>query len=104
MAFLPTMSIISFFLLASCSLALQVTPNSPCAPLCLAPGQDVSDPNLSNITSSDITCIDANYDATVAGKRFQSCVSCLQASSATGGGETDQAWFLCKSPYWVQDS
>jgi len=77
--------------------ALQVTPNSKCATVCMDyAGADPSDPNVSNTYGSDIVCNDADYNTTAVGLKFQNCVDCLQTSTATGSGETDQSWFLCE--------
>lgn len=84
--------------LAKLGLGLQVTPNSDCAKLCINdPTTDVSDPNSSSINGTDIVCTDGTYSNTVAGQRFESCVSCLQNSTAKTATENDQEWFLCKS-------
>lgn len=78
--------------------ALQVTPNSKCASICMdVAGQDPSDPNVSNTYGSDIVCNDADYSSTALGRKFENCINCLQNSSATSTEETDQSWFLCKS-------
>jgi hypothetical protein len=77
--------------------AFQVTPNSPCASACMDdPTQDPSNPNSSNISGSDIVCQDGDYTTTKAGQKFEQCLSCLQNSTASGSGESDQAWFLCE--------
>jgi len=77
--------------------ALQVTPNSPCASLCIdTPDLDISDPNSSNTRNSDMTCNDRLYKASAAGIKWKSCMSCLQTSTYNQGKESDQAWFLCK--------
>lgn len=77
------------------TLALQVTPNSGCASVCVDyAGADPSDPNVSNTYGSDIVCNDADYSTTAVGQKFQTCINCLQNSTATGSGETDESWFL----------
>ena len=77
--------------------ALQVTPNSGCASVCIdSPGLDLSDPNSSSTTGDDITCVDKAYAGSPFGQKFQKCVSCLQNSTAVQGHENDQMWFLCK--------
>ncbi|KAI1340924.1 hypothetical protein F5Y15DRAFT_36275 [Xylariaceae sp. FL0016] len=81
---------------ASCCTALQVTPNSPCASLCIDSSDlDLSDPNSSTTTSHDISCHDSDYSSTPTGQKFQSCMSCLQDSTFSQGSENDQLWFLC---------
>ncbi|KAK5631150.1 hypothetical protein RRF57_006865 [Xylaria bambusicola] len=84
-------------LLIPYSLALQVTPDSPCASFCIdSEGDDVSDPNASTTTNKDITCYDSKYVSSPAGQKFQRCISCLQDSTFSQGEETDQLWFLCR--------
>lgn len=73
---------------------LQVTPNSPCSSICTDGG---SDPNQSNFIGSDIVCKDSDYPSSAAGQRFSSCINCLQNSTFSGSGQSDQAWFLCES-------
>jgi hypothetical protein len=97
MGFFRRASLLSILLLTSKALALQVTPNSPCASVCMDdPSQDASDPNTSNTYPSDIVCNDADYENTSVGRKFASCVNCLRNSTASGAGENDQSWFLCK--------
>lgn len=75
--------------------ALQVTPNSGCASICLDnPTKDVSDPNVSNTFGSDIVCIDGDYGSNAVGQKFRKCMDCLQSSTAEASGENDQGWFL----------
>ena len=77
--------------------ALQVTPNSPCAALCIDDQSlDPSDPNSSNTVNRDIVCADADYSASQAGTKWQGCMSCLQNSTFVQDAENDQMWFLCK--------
>lgn len=76
---------------------LQVTPNSACAELCMDdPTTDISDPNSSSTNGSDIVCTDSAYTSTSVGQKFNSCISCLQNSTANATSENDQEWFLCK--------
>ncbi|KAI1747352.1 hypothetical protein F4782DRAFT_521345 [Xylaria castorea] len=80
--------------------ALQVTPNSPCASFCLdSEGSDVSDPNSSTTTNKDITCYNSKYATSLAGQKFQRCISCLQDSTFSQGSESDQLWFLYNLRY-----
>ncbi|KAI0490410.1 hypothetical protein F4859DRAFT_7179 [Xylaria cf. heliscus] len=80
--------------------ALQVTPNSPCASFCIdSEGDDVSDPNSSSTTNKDITCYDSKYTTSLAGQKFQRCISCLQDSTFSQGSESDQLWFLYNLRY-----
>lgn len=78
--------------------ALQVTPDSPCAALCIdSPGLDPSDPNSSSTRGGDVACEDGALRSTPRGQKFQRCVGCLQGSAFAQGSESDQAWFLCTS-------
>ncbi|KAI0525366.1 hypothetical protein F5B22DRAFT_589596 [Xylaria bambusicola] len=87
-------------LLIPYSLALQVTPNSPCASFCIdSEGDDVSDPNSSTTTNKDITCYDSKYISSPVGQKFQRCISCLQDSTFSQGKETDQLWFFYNLRY-----
>lgn len=82
-------------LLASFTTALQVSPNSPCASVCLDnSNSDPSSPSSSNTYSSDISCNDADYNSTAVGKKFQACLSCLQTSTFSATPEVDQLWFI----------
>ena len=98
MAVLPVTSIFSLLLLAHRILALQVSPDSPCASVCIdGSGLNGSDPNSSNTYGSDIVCLDDSFHTTTVGQKYESCVSCLQNSTAVASGESDTEWFLCKS-------
>ncbi|KAI0150182.1 hypothetical protein GGR57DRAFT_493251 [Xylariaceae sp. FL1272] len=80
--------------------ALQVTPGSACAALCLDDTEgDSSDPNASNTEPSDITCTDDDYESTTRGVKFKNCVNCLQNSNATSDTENDISWFLYNVRY-----
>lgn len=95
---MPAMTLILSLLLLHTPfiLALQVSPNSPCAPVCLDdPNDDASDSNALNTTGADITCIDKDYNTTAKGQRFVSCLNCLQTSTASDSGQNDQDWYLC---------
>ncbi|KAI1776293.1 hypothetical protein F4818DRAFT_375886 [Hypoxylon cercidicola] len=82
--------------------ALQVTPGSTCAAICLdAPEGDVRDPAASSTNSSDIVCNDEEYTTTASGIRFKSCVECLQESHAVSGEENDISWYLYNLRYSV---
>lgn len=82
-------------------LALQVTPNSPCAAACIdKDGTDLSDPNTSSTKPADITCEDRQYGS-AAGQKWQKCMSCLQNSTWSQGSESDQQWFLYNERYSV---
>ncbi|KAI5924151.1 hypothetical protein F4810DRAFT_146549 [Camillea tinctor] len=93
-------SLPAFALLVSYAMALQVTPNSPCASFCVDSNDlDFSDPNSSTTGSDDITCYDSDYSSTSAGQKFQRCISCLQDSTFSQGSENDQLWFLYNLRY-----
>ncbi|KAJ9143726.1 LPXTG-domain-containing protein [Pleurostoma richardsiae] len=80
--------------------ALQVTPNSPCASLCIdSDTLDTSDPNSSTTTGSDIVCEDADFDSSGTGTKWEQCMTCLQNSTFSQGSENDQMWFLYNLRY-----
>jgi hypothetical protein len=80
-------------------LGLQVAPDSPCAPLCIDEDDlNKADPKSSNTLGKDITCDDSDYLTKPEGQKFQKCMTCLEDSTYSKDGETDQQWFLCKSP------
>ncbi|GAB1314075.1 hypothetical protein MFIFM68171_04285 [Madurella fahalii] len=92
-------TLVSVFSLSQLASTLQVTPNSPCAALCLdSPDLDASDPNSSNTRNSDISCHDDDY-ASPAGTKFRNCVTCLQDSGFSQGSESDSMWFLYNLRY-----
>ncbi|CAP72861.1 uncharacterized protein PODANS_2_2930 [Podospora anserina S mat+] len=75
--------------------ALQVTPNSPCASKCLdSDDLDASDPNSSHTRNSDVVCEDNKFSS-AKGQKWQTCMSCLETSTFSQGGESDTMWFLC---------
>ncbi|KAI1171942.1 hypothetical protein F4777DRAFT_590873 [Nemania sp. FL0916] len=85
-------------LLIPCSLALLVTPNSPCASFCLDSSDNISNPNSYTTTNKEITCRNSDYTSQV-GQKFEQCMSCLQDSTFSQGDETDQLWFLYNLRY-----
>ncbi|ORY71506.1 uncharacterized protein BCR38DRAFT_329370 [Pseudomassariella vexata] len=92
--------ILLFALFRQHIVALQVTPNSPCASFCLDSNDlDFSDPKSSNTENKDITCYDDEYKTSPAGQKFQRCMSCLQDSTFAQGSENDQSWFLYNLRY-----
>ncbi|KAH8664185.1 hypothetical protein BX600DRAFT_512247 [Xylariales sp. PMI_506] len=96
-------SIIIISFLSALSLALQVSPNSTCAALCLdnpANGNPL-DPAASTTNSSDITCVDSDYSTTSTGIKFKNCIDCLQDSTDVSGEENDIHWFLYNVRYAV---
>ncbi|KAI1084263.1 hypothetical protein F5B20DRAFT_524202 [Whalleya microplaca] len=101
-----TMSIIallfSVLLLRYHAFALQVTPGSTCAAVCLDnPESDPLDPRSSNTSPSDIICDDDGYDTDGTGIKYKNCINCLQKSNATSGSENDALWFLYNVRYAV---
>ncbi|KAK1760632.1 hypothetical protein QBC47DRAFT_10891 [Echria macrotheca] len=80
--------------------ALQVTPNSPCASVCIdQPNFDVSAPASSNTRNTDIVCTDAALSSTPQGQKWKDCMTCLQHSTFSQGPENDQMWFLYNARY-----
>ncbi|KAK8079104.1 LPXTG-domain-containing protein, partial [Apiospora phragmitis] len=95
-----SLTVIIFFFPFRFGSALQVTPNSPCASVCVDSNDlDYSDPNSSNILNKDVNCHDKDYASTAAGQKFRRCLSCLQDSTFSQGSETDQGWFLYNLRY-----
>jgi hypothetical protein len=77
--------------------ALQVTPGSSCAALCLEdPESDALDSTTSNTNPDEITCNDGDYESTPTGIKYKNCLDCLQKSNATREAEEDSSWFLCE--------
>ncbi|KAI1438236.1 hypothetical protein GGR50DRAFT_483452 [Xylaria sp. CBS 124048] len=82
--------------------ALQVTPGSRCAVLCLDnPELDPNDPKSSTINTDDIVCSDDDYNTSPPGIKFQNCLDCLQTSNATSNTESDTSWFLYNLRYSI---
>ncbi|KAK3403191.1 hypothetical protein B0T20DRAFT_486154 [Sordaria brevicollis] len=93
-------ALLSFLLTTHLASALQVTPNSPCASVCLdSPDLDRSDPNSSNTKNNDIVCKDGKVDNSPAGTKWKDCMTCLQTSTFSQDSETDQMWFLYNLRY-----
>ena len=104
MAILRMKSVLSILLLSHKVLALQVSPNSPCASVCLDDATaDPSDPNTSNTYPTDIVCSNVDYDSTPVGRKFEACTDCLRNSTSSSSGENDQSWFLCESLTFGKD-
>lgn len=86
-----------FFLLLSSTTAIQVTPGSPCASVCLdSPDGDSLREAASTTNSSNIVCDDVDYFSSTNGQKFKDCITCLQTSNSSSGEENDVSWFLCK--------
>lgn len=84
-AFIAASSIISR------TLALQVTPGSACASVCLDSAQGDTP-----LGTSDIVCDDSDYFSSEAGVKFKKCEECLQTSKAVNKSESDSSRFLCE--------
>ncbi|KAK5993337.1 hypothetical protein PT974_06766 [Cladobotryum mycophilum] len=82
--------------------ALEVSPGSPCATLCLdSPSGNEWNASASNTYTEDITCHDDGYYSTSKGQKFRKCLDCLQTSSRGHEGETDLEWFIYNLRYTV---
>ncbi|KAM3507621.1 hypothetical protein MY11210_007071 [Beauveria gryllotalpidicola] len=77
--------------------ALQVTPDSPCAPLCLD-SSSPSNSSIAKIRDDEILCSNRDY-AGEQGQKFQRCMNCLQNSTYSQGSQNDQAWFMYNLQY-----
>ena len=98
----PASAFFVFLLFVASTRAIQVAPNSPCASLCIDDSSlDVSDPNSSSTTNTDITCDDADFASSAAGQKWTRCMGCLQNSTFSQGVESDQAWFFYNLRYNV---
>jgi hypothetical protein len=90
-------------LLATLVSSLEVTVDSPCAPICIddtAKG-NVSDPRASLTFNRDLFCYDWEVDgsnSTIAGRKFKECNNCLKSSGYKSDkvDERDVTWFVCK--------
>jgi len=83
--------------LITSTLAIEFTPNSGCAPVCMDnSSQNASNPDASTIQGSDIVCAVGDYQSTAVGQKFENCLNCLQNSSTSTSTENDVMWFLCK--------
>ncbi|KAJ5142835.1 uncharacterized protein N7515_001622 [Penicillium bovifimosum] len=73
-------------------LGLRTTPGSPCTDVC---------GTTTNTTSSEITCLDENYNSTSVGKDFQKCISCQLDSEFHDAetGDSDVNWALYNLRY-----
>lgn len=68
-------------------LALGVTPDSPCASQCA---------DSTDTTDADVACEDSRLTGDGSGSKYKQCMSCLQNSTYSQDGESDQGWFLRK--------
>ena len=98
---MPTyLSLLALLVLLRSALALQVTPGSPCAALCM--DDEDNDPfsaESSTTNTTDIVCQDSLYSETDEGAKFKSCLECLQKSDKTNGTEADNYWLLYNLRY-----
>lgn len=86
-------------MLSAITTALQVTPDSPCASLCLDPSTSgMVDSSMPNMHPNDIICNNRDLSSEK-GQRFQSCMNCLQNSTYTTDSQNDQAWFMYNLQY-----
>ncbi|KAJ4375946.1 hypothetical protein N0V83_001225 [Neocucurbitaria cava] len=97
----PTTSGFLLLLVAlSRSSALEVSPDSPCAPKCLDnPNGNVSDVDSSKTFNYNLACHDWEYmgdNSTQVGQKFKDCNNCLKSSEYidTASDERDVEWFL----------
>jgi hypothetical protein len=92
-----TFCVLFFLSIFSTTLALQVTPGSSCASICMdVQNGDPMNPASSNTNVSEIACTDVDFYSTAKGLKFKNCMDCLQKSPAVSGDESDSLWFLCK--------
>ncbi len=88
-----------FLVVVSVVSALQVTPGSKCASVCLDKSNgDSLDPNASNTKPSDIVCNDVDYWSTSVGVKYRTCLDCLQNSTTADTTESDISWYICQEP------
>jgi hypothetical protein len=81
----------TLFILMSIARALRVTPNSPCTSVCVDNGS-----GRPNTSGSDIVCTDSGFSKAKVGRKFASCVNCLQNSTFSNADENDQDSFICE--------
>lgn len=78
-------------------LALEVTPESPCAAYCLDSAEgNTADANDSSTNATDLTCRDVSYSTSDTGIKYKNCMECLQQSTKVDGHQSDLKWFICK--------
>ncbi|KAF7875027.1 hypothetical protein EAF04_002199 [Stromatinia cepivora] len=82
-----------FSLVTNIALALMVTPDSPCMSLC-SDGQ-----GSDSIDGSEIVCQNNDFITITAGQKLNSCLSCLQLSTAAGDDQNDQHCFIYNIRY-----
>jgi hypothetical protein len=98
------MTRIALFLgLSAISLALEVSPNSPCAAKCIDDPRtgDVANRSSSLTFSTDLFCYDwevVGSNSTQNGQKMKDCNNCLKSSGygSEAWPETDRGWFMCK--------
>ena len=98
------MTRIALFLgLSTISLALEVSPNSPCAAKCIDDPRtgDVANRSSSLTFSTDLFCYDwevVGSNSTQNGQKMKDCNNCLKSSGygSEAWPETDRGWFMCK--------
>ncbi|KAK9770421.1 putative LPXTG-domain-containing protein [Seiridium cardinale] len=95
--------ILAYFVLCRAYVAaLQVSPGSTCANICLDnPESDPLNASSSSTTVADIACNDDDYQSSSTGIKFKNCLECLQTSTNVSGTENDVSWFLYNLRYSV---
>ena len=94
-------AILTVLLLIRVARPLEVTPNSPCSPLCLNNIQDKQNDRIASYTLADnVPCDDweiVGPNSTVRGRKWKDCLSCQTTSDAidSGARENDVYWLLC---------
>ncbi|KGQ05927.1 hypothetical protein BBAD15_g8831 [Beauveria bassiana D1-5] len=92
-------SLVLLAVMATVTTALQVTPDSPCASLCLdSSSRPSNSSSVAKIRDAEIICSNRDY-ASEQGQKFQRCMNCLQNSTYSQGSQNDQAWFIYNLQY-----
>jgi len=86
--------LLALFIFTQVASALQVTPGSPCAALCLENDADPFDSAASTTNATDIVCKDDDYSSNEEGIKFKQCLECMQKSQKQNETETDVGWFI----------
>ncbi|KAH7392358.1 hypothetical protein DE146DRAFT_766584 [Phaeosphaeria sp. MPI-PUGE-AT-0046c] len=93
-------SLLLAFCLWSATIALEVTPRSPCALKCIdQPTGDIANSSSSSTYSKDLFCNDwevLGSEMTPTGQKFKECNNCLKSSgfASDSDQESDRGWFL----------
>ncbi|POR37062.1 Uncharacterized protein TPAR_02740 [Tolypocladium paradoxum] len=90
------------FAISRAVLALEVTPASHCATVCLdSPGGNPFKASDSTTKSTDISCQDLDYSTTDTGIKFRKCLECLQTSKKVDREESDLKWYIYNLRYTI---